>query len=169
MHPELATWAEQNLGVAETFSLGVLDRIWAQRYAIAIDDLNPLYFDEDFARRAGYRGIIAPPNYLATLRGPMEAGAAQSDLLADGMSPSARPPLGSLKAMGGGQKLTFHTPAYCGETIVVQRQVIDLSEKPGRNGLLIIIKDQLQYANHLGEPKLTLDNTLLCSWTDQQP
>jgi acyl dehydratase len=45
-------------------SSATITRKDAQRYAKAADDLNPLYFDEDAAKAAGYRTIIAPPTYL---------------------------------------------------------------------------------------------------------
>ena len=37
----------------------------AQRFAYAVDDLNPLYFDESAAVAAGYRTILVPPIFLA--------------------------------------------------------------------------------------------------------
>ena len=81
MRPELQRWADTVIGRTEHFSIGVVDPLWSQRYAAAIDDMNPLYFDEVYARSHGYRGIIAPPNYLATLRGAQEFGPAESELL----------------------------------------------------------------------------------------
>src|SRR4051794_19431898 len=37
----------------------------AQRYAMADDDLNPVYFDVEAARAAGYRTVIAPPTFVS--------------------------------------------------------------------------------------------------------
>ena len=36
----------------------------AQRYAQAVDDLNPVYFDEAAAVAAGYRTLVAPPTFV---------------------------------------------------------------------------------------------------------
>jgi 3-hydroxybutyryl-CoA dehydratase len=33
-----------------------------QRYCRAVCDLHPLYFDEEYARRSRYGGLIAPPS-----------------------------------------------------------------------------------------------------------
>ena len=166
MRAELQAWADTAIGRQETFSLGPISTLWAQRYAMAVDDLDPLYFDEDFARSQGHPGLVAPPNYLATLRGPQIAGPPEGELLSDGMSPSARPPLDNLMGMGGGQKLILHRPAYCGEVITGRRTLTGVREKQGRSGPLVIIEDQIVYSTQAGEPVLTLCNTLLCRWID---
>ena len=33
-----------------------------QKYCRSVNDLNPLYFDEEYARRSRYGGLIAPPS-----------------------------------------------------------------------------------------------------------
>jgi acyl dehydratase len=167
MRQELRHWAKQALGIVERFEIGFIDPISTQRYAVAVDERNLLYFDREYARSLGYRDIIAPPNYLATLRGSLQPGPFDADLLHDGMSPSARPPLPSLKAMGGGQRLTLHAPVYCGDFIAGQRRLAGVTEKKGRADTLIVIEEELAYADKAGELKLTLRNTLLCIWIDR--
>ncbi len=166
MRAELQAWADKVIGKSETFSLGPISTLWAQRYAVAVDDLDPLYFDEGHARAQGHPGLMAPPNYIATLRGAQTAGPPEAELLVDGMAPSARPPLNNLMGMGGGQKLSFHRPAYCGEAIEGRRTVTGVREKEGRSGPLVIIEDEILYSTEAGAPILTLRNTLLCRWID---
>ena len=166
MRPELKSWADRVIGRPTQFTLGPISRLWAQIYAAAVDDLNLLYFDEGYAKAHGHPGLVVPPNYLATLRGEQEFGPPDSELLEDGMAPSARPPLANLMGMGGGQKLIFHRHAYCGEHIEGQRTVTGVQEKEGRSGLLVIIEDELIYSAKDGECILTLCNTLLCRWID---
>jgi acyl dehydratase len=164
MRPELRAWADAAIGRTERFSIGAIDRLWAQRYAVAVDDLNPLYFDEAHARRHGHAGLVVPPNYLATLRGAPNAGPAEDGLLPDGMDPSARPPLPGLIGMGGGQSLVFHRFVCCGEQVDVERSVVSVEEKQGRSGPLVIIQQELRYLTGAARPLLTLRNTLLCRW-----
>lgn len=166
MTPALQEWADRVIGVTTRFDLGVISTLWAQRYAASVDDLNPLYFDPDHARAAGHPGLIAPPNYLATLRGAQTFGPPEGDLLEDGMAPAARPPLPDLMGMGGGQELTFHRPAYCEEPVSGARTVTNVQEKQGRSGALVIIEDELVYSDADNDPILTLRNTLLCRWID---
>ena len=42
----------------------VIDRTAIRRYAQAISDLNPLYIDEEFAKKSKYGGLIAPPTFI---------------------------------------------------------------------------------------------------------
>ena len=42
-----------------------------KRYAEAAEDLNPLYVDEEYARKSRYGTIIAPPGFLGW---PVKAG-----------------------------------------------------------------------------------------------
>ena len=42
----------------------LIDRREAQRYAYAVGDENPLYFDEKAAHAAGYRTITVPPLFI---------------------------------------------------------------------------------------------------------
>jgi 3-hydroxybutyryl-CoA dehydratase len=39
----------------------ILTKEAIQRFARAIGDLNPLYFDEEYAKKSPYGGLIAPP------------------------------------------------------------------------------------------------------------
>ena len=42
----------------------LITRREAQRYARAVGDLDPIYFDEAAARDAGYDGLVAPPTFV---------------------------------------------------------------------------------------------------------
>jgi hypothetical protein len=39
-----------------------------RRFAEAIGETNPIYFEESAARAAGYRSVVAPPTFPTTLR-----------------------------------------------------------------------------------------------------
>ncbi len=57
-----------------------IDRREAQRYAYAVGDENPVYFDEDAARAAGYRTITVPPTFVThALVPPKPAGDMRTD------------------------------------------------------------------------------------------
>jgi len=46
----------------------VVDISSIRRYAQAISDLNPLYLDEEYAKKSEYGGIIAPPTFIFDVR-----------------------------------------------------------------------------------------------------
>lgn len=65
--------------VAATAAGEVNRRDW-QRWAAAVGDHNPLWFDPEYARAQGYRDIICPPLYLqyAVLGSPPSTGCGQT-------------------------------------------------------------------------------------------
>ena len=72
----------------------ILRRDW-QRWAYAVGDENPLYFDPDYARAAGYADVICPPLYvqyatlgavpLWSLRPDGSSGSGTGDLVFPGL------------------------------------------------------------------------------------
>ena len=50
---------------------GMLSANGIAKFAAAIDDHNPLYFDRDAARAAGYADVITPPLYAAAATRPV--------------------------------------------------------------------------------------------------
>jgi acyl dehydratase len=154
----LKQWRDKVVGKVTGFSVGVIDPLWSQRYAVAVDDLDPAYFDEDAAKARGLKGMIAPPNYLATLRATPVSGPTEAGLLPDGMSPEARPDVPGLQIMGGGQSLAFHEPVYCGQTIAGEKSVKSISKREGKSGPLIIVEEEIIYRNENDTPVLTLLN-----------
>src|SRR3546814_13674350 len=58
---------ESRIGQRSQHYLGVVYALLIRRYAVAIDDPNPVYYDADAARAAGYEVIVAPPNLLSAI------------------------------------------------------------------------------------------------------
>ena len=59
---------EDMVGKEETFSSPAeLGRATIHKFAVAVGDTNPLYYDEEFAKKTRYGGIIAPPTLIFEL------------------------------------------------------------------------------------------------------
>ncbi len=157
----LKTWSDKVLGHKRSFRVGIIDPLWTQRYAVAVNDLNPLYFNEDYARKQGYSGIIAPPNYLATLRDDQVAGPLEAELLTDGTRPDGRPDVPGLQIMGGGQELEFHAPIYCGVEIFGEKSIVKIDMQQGRSGPMVIVEEEIRYWDMGKNLKLILKNRSL--------
>ena len=56
------TWDEIIPGELCPSNLVTLTKEMIQKFARAIGDLNPLYFDEEVAKKSPYGGLIAPPS-----------------------------------------------------------------------------------------------------------
>jgi len=145
----------------ETF-LGEVTLRDCQRYAIAVGDLNPLYFDEEFARRSSYGGLIAPPNMLTAIRA-WGAGTAESGLASDGVVdlPEEKLPIALTRRMAGGQALTYHTPVRPGDHITRRGGIVSLEERTGRSGVFVVMLREDRYYNAAGELLVACRETVL--------
>ncbi|QEN17359.1 MaoC family dehydratase [Mycobacterium sp. ELW1] len=136
--------------VAATARGDVIRRDW-QRWAAAVGDDNPLWFDPDYARANGYRDVICPPLYLqyAILGVSPLAG-----LRPDGSSGAVSGSLAFPKAprrMAGGESTTFHLPAYHRDEIEMVRTIESVVEKEGRSGRFVLVTWHTVYRNQHGE------------------
>jgi acyl dehydratase len=62
---ERAGWDDLEPGRTLTSHPLTITKEMIQRFARAIGDENPLYFDEDYAKRTRFKGIVAPPSIHA--------------------------------------------------------------------------------------------------------
>jgi len=161
-------WRERVVGLVASFDLGRIDPLWTQRYAVAVDDLDPVYFDRQAAQQRGLKDIIAPPNYLATLRTAPQPGPTEGDLLEDGTSPDGRPDLPGLQIMGGGQSIEFVEPVYCGEEIRCDKKVKSITKREGKQGVMVIVEEELVYRNIDSNIKMILLNRAIYRYVGEE-
>lgn len=118
-----------------------------RRFALATGDLNPLYHDEEYARKSRYGGIIAPPTFIFEIN--FSTGA---ELREDG-SPVARlrppPPLNTL--VRGGNEYEFFRPVRAGDVISGRYRIVDIYQKRGRTGDLVFAIGEATFSNLKGE------------------
>jgi acyl dehydratase len=124
----------------------------SQRFALAADDLNPIYFDEESAKAAGYRTIVVPPTFLGWALGPARP---VTDLRTDGLYKGAegarRVTLNVRRVMAGGDGWEFLAPIYAGDTITSEARLKTLDEKEGGSGPFVLQSTETTYTNQHGE------------------
>ena len=128
----------------EEYSPGkeVIDRSSIRRYAQAISDLNPLYLDQEYAKRSEYGGIIAPPTFIFDVSHDIFA-----DIGEDGRDLS-RVTIPGMKAVRGGNEYQFLEPARPGDTVNRKRKIIDIYEKEGKSaGKILFVVYDTTYTN----------------------
>jgi acyl dehydratase len=94
------------------------------RFAEAIGEENPIYFDENAARVAGHPAIPAPPTFAAALR-PNDPR--------EGLDFDWR------KLLHAEQELAARRPLYAGDTITVGAKVAEVWVKEGKSGVMDFI------------------------------
>ncbi len=134
----LARYADSQralVGTVERHALGAVTAGTIGRYARAIGDDNPLYFDPDAARAAGYANVIAPPNFLSAVVewGP---GRPEHELAPDGTS---RGRSDALRVMGAGEDIEIVAPVVAGTEVFAEHEILTVEEKQGRSGPLVFI------------------------------
>lgn len=127
---------EARIGQRSRHYLGVVDALLIRRYAVAIEDPNPLYHDADAARAAGYQDIVAPPNLLSAIV-DWGAGAFDHALKADGTTGMGD--TNGLRIMGAGEEMEFLKPVVAGSRIFAEDHVERVEVKAGRSGPLVFV------------------------------
>ncbi len=122
----------------------------AQRYARAVGDLSPIYFDEEAARDAGYDGLVAPPTFVGHV---VVEGSTLDDLRGDGLWAARGPKvrLGVSRTMFGGEEWEFRGPVLVGDTITAQRRLGAVEEKEGRSGPFVLLQYETTFTNQRDE------------------
>ncbi|PRZ44125.1 MaoC dehydratase-like protein [Antricoccus suffuscus] len=137
----LATYFRElqtQVGQVKTRPLGSLDRVAIQRYALTIGATDPVHFDLDAAKAAGYRDVVAPPNMLA---GTFEwgLGTPESELNRDGTPDRGSPASRELRGMGAGEEMTIASPVVAGDEIVLDEIVDSVVAKQTRGGPCVFV------------------------------
>lgn len=150
------------IGAEETTQLGSVTALEIRRYASAIGEDHPLYNDEEYARRRGYSGIVAPPNMLASIV-EWGTGAPEDELLADGTAGDHL--LGvedaDVRVMGGGEEMEFHQPVVAGTRVTLQSTLVDVTERETSTGPMIVLGYRNHYRDQAGAPLMTCHRTVL--------
>ncbi|MET0457786.1 MAG: MaoC family dehydratase N-terminal domain-containing protein [Ilumatobacteraceae bacterium] len=145
--PETRAMVGQPLG--EPVS-AVITRREAQRYARAVGDLDPIYFDEAAAKDAGYDGLVAPPTFVGHA---VVEGSTLEDLRIDGLwvDRGRKLRLGVSRTMFGGEEWEFRAPVIVGDTVTAQRRLGAVEEKAGRSGPFVLMHTETTFTNQRDE------------------
>jgi len=121
------------------------------RYARAIGETDPIYFDPAAARVAGHPDVIAPPYFPYTIRMQSANLRDRADLEPDGSSSEDVPPVETTRAMAGETKIEMGVPIVAGDTITLEKRITDLYEKSGRSGDLVFVVQEFRFTNQRGD------------------
>lgn len=140
-------WAE---GTYPDFQY-VVDRVAIARYAHAIGESDPIYFDSEAARSAGYDDVVAPPLFPYVIRMHAAHLVPRSELEPDGSAGGDVPPVETTRAMAGETTMEFGSPVVAGDEIVVSKRITEMYEKTGRSGPMVFVTMEFSFTNQRDE------------------
>jgi acyl dehydratase len=110
-------------------------RLWAR----AVGYTDPVFYDEEAARRAGHRSIPAPPGFLGhEAYGPVEAIGAKGPPIWD-LNPAAP------RHLLGGNEIESLAPVCAGDTLVATARITDIEERRGSRGDMLLAHREITF------------------------
>ena len=126
-----------------------------RRFADSVDDLNPLYWDEEYAKESKHGAIIAPPGFISSpwfagrLRKWGQKGETAPNEMA-GVGPAIAK-AGFGRILDGGIEYEFSKPVKAGDTITSQSHIADITVREGGAGKMAFLTTETTYTNQDGE------------------
>lgn len=128
-----------------------------KRFADAIDDQNPIYWDEEYAAKSRYGSMIAPPGFFgwlvklprgATFQVP-NAVCDPPDTLENMREALAKVGYGNL--LDGGMEYEFFQPIRAGDALTAKSVIKDIIEREGKTGKMVFVITETTYLNQSGQ------------------
>ncbi len=127
------------LGVETTPRKYTITRELISKFADVSGDPNPLWLDSDYAKKAGYDDVVAPPPFLANLFDLDQPEQAR-------LLPCPLP-----NTLAGGCEAEHLVPVIAQQTITVTGSLTEAKEKMGKAGRLLVLVFERIYKNQDGE------------------
>ena len=108
------------IGRSSPPTLNEVEKGAIRRFAEALGDYNPIYYDEEYARASGYPTIVAPPTFPASFH----SAADLRELLGVGIK----------SLLHAEQTFEYDRPIFAGDRIYVATRVSDVQERQGPTG-----------------------------------
>lgn len=108
------------IGRASPPTLNEVEKGAIRRFAEAIGDFNPIYYDEEYARASGYPTIVAPPTFPASFH----SAADLRELLGVAIK----------SLLHAEQEFEYERPIFAGDRIFVSTRVADVFERTSPTG-----------------------------------
>jgi acyl dehydratase len=115
---------KQLIGKSTQPTTVVIEKGQIRRFASAIGEESRIHFDDDAAREAGFRGIVAPPSFPGVLTPP------ELFLTDFGWDPQA--------VMHRAEEYEYFRPICAGDTLEVTHKVADVFEQSGGGGSTLV-------------------------------
>ncbi len=133
-----------------------------KKYADAIEDRNPLYWDEEYARNSRYGSLIAPPSFYGwpvkwTEAMPFITTGSVGEKVTAIMAKSGYPLI-----LDGGVEFEFMLPVRAFDIIVCATRLINIQESDAKGTKMYFCTFESTYINQNGYIAFKGRQTLIC-------
>jgi len=135
---------KQYIGKVDPPHLREVEKGAIRRYADAVGDDNPLYYDEEYAKNTKYGGIISPPGFFGWAKKTISSSEGLIGLI------GAMIEAGYAGILDGGMAYDFYLPVRVGDTLVGSPKVADIALKEGKTKMMIL-RFETSYTNQNGD------------------
>jgi acyl dehydratase len=128
-----------------------------KRFADAVDDPNPFYWDEKLAEKSSHGSIIAPPGFFGwpielprgmTLQTPAEI--VDPPEVAENLR-AALAKAGFWRVVDGGREYEFFRSVRAGDVLTAKSFIKDIREREGKTGKMAFMIIETAYHNQSNE------------------
>ena len=119
-----------------------------KRYADAVGDFNPIYWDDEYAKNSRYGSIIAPHGFFGWPTRWSELGPTHSKLREEMLAAVTQ--AGYSRVLDGGIEYEFFSPARAGDILAALPRIISIYERETKTGTLAFSVMETTYTNQNG-------------------
>ena len=136
---------KQHIGKIDPPHVREVERGAIRRYADAVGNDNPLYFDEEYASESRYGTIIAPPGFFGWSMQSVPSSEGIIGLM------TAMINAGYYRILDGGMSYECFLPVRVGDILIASPKVKDVTAKEGKSGTMMVCDFETTYLNQNGD------------------
>ena len=140
---ELKSWIARKVSYTAPEELG---RASIRYFALALGDDNPLYRDEEFARKTRHGGIIAPPTFICETNQYMDAAPNEDGYIGHHWDL----PIPDSRSIRGGSEYEFFQPVRPTDRITATWRIADIYEEETSTGRVLYVMSEVEFVNQDG-------------------
>jgi len=127
-----------------------IDKTIIRTFAHAAGYKDPIFFDEEYAKKQGYRSLVAPPGIPGSLIFQYEPMTS---------IPYAVP--GPTRFLNGGSEAEYYDTICAGDVLKAETRIVDITERTGSLGPMLFVVRETTYTNQEGKVVAKARGTLI--------
>ena len=120
-----------------------VDNTGCRQFARAVGYTDPVFFDEDYARGKGHRGILSPAGFLGH---PVIVAGQPAR-----MPEAFRLEIPYKRVLNGGTDIEYFAEVCSGDVLTAATKLTNLTEREGKVGPMLIVDTETIFRNEAGE------------------